>query len=123
MIPKLRFGARSRATRREPGEMNGLERKYAAHLDLRKAAGEIADWKFDSFKLRLPADKCWLIVDFVVMLADGTIEFHETKGFMEGDAWLKLKMAAAMFWWFRFVLVKAKPKKDGGGFSFKELGE
>lgn len=103
--------------------MNGLERKYAEHLDTRKAAGEIADWKFDAIKLRLPADKCYLTVDFVVMLPDGTLEFHETKGFMEGDAWLKLKIAAEEYFWFRFVLVKVRPKKDGGGFAFRGVGE
>jgi hypothetical protein len=120
---RIKLKARAGRVRRTPGEMNGLERRYADYLDLLKAAGQIADWKFDSYKLRLPADQCWIVVDFCVMLTDGTIEFHETKGFMEGDAWLKLKMAAQEHWWFRFVLVKAIPKRDGGGFSTKVIGE
>ena len=118
----MRIKAKATRVRREPGEMNGLERKYAAHLEVRKLAGEIADWKFDSWKVRLLDDKCWLVVDFMVMLADGTIQFHECKGFMEGDAWLKLKMAAEFYWMFDFFLVKAKKKAEGGGWEIKKIG-
>jgi hypothetical protein len=100
--------------------MNGLERRYAEYLEARKRLGEIADWRFDRIKIRI-AHLCYITVDFAVMLPDGVIEFHETKGFMEGDALVKLKAVAEEFWWFRFVLVKALPKRDGGGFSFKEI--
>jgi hypothetical protein len=100
--------------------MNGLEQKYSVYLEERKAAGEIADWMFDSVKLRL-GPKCYITVDFAVILPDGVIEFHETKGFMEGDALIKLKWVAEKFWWFRFIVVKAKAKRDGGGFSFREF--
>lgn len=101
--------------------MNGLERKYAEHLEHLKDIGEVADWKFDRIKLRI-AKLCYITVDFAVVMADGTLEFHETKGFMEGDALIKLKAVAEEFWWFRFVLVKAIPKKAGGGFEAKEIG-
>ena len=116
-----RFSARAGRTRRNPGEMNKLETEYAAHLELLKRAGEIADYKFERFKLRL-AKLCYITVDFAVMLPDGVIEFHETKGFMEDDAAVKLKVVAEEFWWFRFKLVKKVAKKDGGGFKITVIG-
>lgn len=111
---------RGRSVRRQPGAMNGMESRYAEHLEIRRLAGEVADWKFDRIKLRI-APKCYITVDFAVMLADGTVEFHETKGFMEDDAIVKLKVVAEDFWWFRFVIVKERPKREGGGFSFRDL--
>ncbi len=119
----IKLKAKSTRVKREPGEMNGLEKKYSEHLDARKAAGVIADWKFDCWKVRLLDDKCWLVVDFMVMLSDGTIQFHECKGFMEGDAWLKLKMAAEFYWMFDFFLVKSRKKADGGGWTITKIGD
>jgi hypothetical protein len=55
------------------------------------------------------------------MLADGTIEFHECKGFMEDDAAVKLKVAADQHWWWNFVLVTARKKRDGGGFEITKM--
>ena len=121
MPGRIHLKARAGRTRRKPGEMNGLERSFAAHLELRKASGEIADWRFEEIKLRL-AKLCYITVDFAVMLHDGSVEFFETKGFLRDDANVKLKVVAEHFWWFRFYLVKAKPKRDGGGFSITEIG-
>ena len=118
----LRIKARSGRTHKPQGEMNGLERRYAEHLQCRKLAGEIADFWFAKIKLKL-AKICYLTVDFAVLMADGTIEFHECKGFLEDDAAVKVKVAAQEFWWFKFVLVKARAKKHGGGFEIAELGE
>jgi len=118
----LRFKGRGGRSRRDPGKMNQLETKYAAHLEALKLAGEIADYRFEKFKMQL-AKRTWINIDFAVMLADGTIEFHETKGFMEDDANVKLKVVAEDMWWFRFRLVRAKSKKDGGGWSITEIGE
>lgn len=97
--------------------MNKLEAAYAAQLEARKLAGEVIDYQFERVKLKL-ADRCFITVDFAVMLADGTIEFHETKGFIEDDAAVKLKVVAEQFWWFRFRLVK---KAKGGGFVITEI--
>ena len=36
----MRFKGRGGRSRREPGVMNKLEQSYAAHLELRKLAGE-----------------------------------------------------------------------------------
>jgi hypothetical protein len=84
--------------------MNRLEARYADHLRLREAAGEVVWWRFGTLKLRL-APACFYDTDFVVQLADGTVEVHETKGFMRDDAAVKLKTAAALYP-FVFRLVK-----------------
>lgn len=97
--------ARGRRVSKPTGEMNKLEQSYGAYLDMRKARGEIAWWRFGPAKLKL-ADKCWYHPDFFVMLNDGTIEIHETKGHMESDAASKLRMVADVWWMFRLVLVR-----------------
>lgn len=116
----LKIRGRGRQTRRAPGEMNRLEAKYAEHLELRKQAGEIADYRFDAFKLRL-ADKCFYTPDFFVMLPDGVIEVVEVKGHWEDDARVKIKVAAETFWWFTFIAVTAVSKKHGGGWNREEF--
>lgn len=93
------------------GGMNKTEAAYAAHLELRKLAGEVAWYGFEAVKLRL-ADRTFYTPDFMVMLSDGLIEFHETKatwstgkaGFKD-DARVKVKVAAKQFPMFRFVVV------------------
>lgn len=101
------------------GQMNKLEGMYSAHLSQRLFDGEIQWFKFEGIKLRL-ADNTFLTVDFFVMNADGELEAHECKGFMQDDANVKLKVAAELYP-FRFYVVRAKPKKDGGGFSITEV--
>lgn len=113
--------ARGRTVRRQPGTMNKLEAAYAVHLDTLKAAGEVADWKFESIKLRL-ADRTWYTPDFCVMEPDGSLRFDETKGFLRDDAAVKLKVAAEQYPWFRFRLVKQRARKQGGGWDIKEIG-
>lgn len=95
-------------------DMNKTEEAYSRVLELRKAAGEIEDWKFHALKLRL-AKATFYDTDFMVILKTGEIEIHEVKGRMEDDAAVKFKTAQAMFP-FRFVIVK----KDGTGWSIKE---
>lgn len=64
------------------------------------------------------AYKTFYTPDFAVMTANGTMEMHEVKGFWQDDARVKIKVAAESYP-FRFVAVKAKSKKDGGGWSFE----
>lgn len=83
--------------------MNGTEERYAALLDARMAAGEIVWWKYEAISFRLAEYKCHYHPDFMLMLPDGTIEIHETKGgFTREDAQIKLKVAASMFPFFVF---------------------
>lgn len=101
------------------GEMNKTEAAYDDRLKLMAHAGEIQWHKFEGVKLRL-ADNTFYSPDFAVMLADGTMEMHEVKGFWQDDARAKIKIAAALFP-FRFIAVKVKPKKDGGGWAIEEF--
>ena len=105
--------------RKRAGEMNRLEAAYALELDRQLKAGEILMWKFESIKLRL-ADRTWYNPDFLVMTPDGELQLHETKGFMEDDANVKLKVTAETFP-LRLLLVRARAKKDGGGFIITEV--
>jgi hypothetical protein len=105
----------ARGRRRIPGEMNKLEADYAAHLELRRAAGEILWYRYEALKLRL-AQKTFLTPDFAVMLANGELEVHECKGYMQDDAAVKLKVAAEAYP-FRFILVRRPRVKDPWHFT------
>lgn len=95
--------------RRDPDAMNSLEKKYGEKLEVQKRVGEIEDYFFQPVKLRL-ADNTTYTPDFMV-ITKSRIEFHETKGFMRDDASVKIKVAASIFWFFAFKLVKL----EGGG--------
>lgn len=105
----MNWARRGRGVRRTPGQMNGLERQYAQHLERLKLGGAVAWWAFDALKLRL-AEKTFYTPDFLVMLSDDTLEVHEVKGsskgkpFVEDDAAVKIKVAADKFP-FRFRMV------------------
>lgn len=127
--PKPSFGYRKfkqrggRGKRRAPGEMNGTERKYAERLETLRLRGEIEWYAFEAVTFKLAPDTRYT-ADFVVMLPDLTIEFHEVKGstkdkktgkrvpFIEGDAKLKIKIAAELMP-FRFSLVWPIPEGWG----------
>lgn len=93
------------------GTMNNLEKDYSEFLLLRQRAGEITEFKFEGIKLRL-APKTFYTPDFVVVTEE-SIELHEVKGFWEDDARVKIKVAAEMFWWFRFRAVQRPSKTKG----------
>lgn len=114
-----RFAGRARGRRREPGTMNKTEAAYAASLELRRIAGEILWYEFEAIKFRLAANTFYT-PDFIIMLADGTLEAHEVKGHWEDDARVKIKVAADKFP-LRFVALKVVPKKDGGGWKEEEF--
>jgi len=95
----------NRAVGYEADRMNKLEAKYAAHLELLRQAGKIVFWRFESVKFRL-ANLTWFTPDFYIMRPDGSIEIHETKGFMEDDANVKIKAVAEQFPELLFVLVR-----------------
>jgi hypothetical protein len=105
--------------RRKPGVMNGLEARYAQHLEGLKVLGQVEWYEFDSWTFKL-ADDCRYTPDFAVMLVTGMIELHEVKGHWEDDARVKIKVAASKFP-FKFVGVTRKRKKDGGGWQFEEF--
>jgi hypothetical protein len=91
--------------RHEPGKMNKRELQHAEDLKIMTKAGELLWWAFEPMRLRL-ADRTTYTPDFLVMKADGSLEFQEVKGFMEDDAAVKFKVASEMYWMFSFVIVK-----------------
>jgi hypothetical protein len=105
--------------RLKAGTMNKTEQAYAAYLDVRMLAGEVLWYRFEGLKLRL-ADSTFYTPDFAVMIANGQLEVHEVKGFWMDDARIKIKVAAEQYP-FRFLAVKARAKKDGGGWLFEEF--
>lgn len=105
--------------RLKTGQMNRTEQAYAEFLSRLQAAGGILWHKFEGVKLRL-ADNTFYTPDFVLMQPDGRIECHEVKGFWQDDARVKIKVAAHMYP-FKFVAVRPRPKKDGGGWQVEEF--
>lgn len=101
--------------RLKTGQMNKTEQAYDAHLEALQHAGQVRWRKFEGLKLRL-ADNTFYTPDFAVMAADGVIECHEVKGFWQDDARAKIKVAADLYP-FRFIAVKARTKKSGGGWE------
>ncbi len=119
----MRFGrfAKGWGARKTPGTMNRLEQAWESMLSARLHAGEIAWFKYEAVTFKLAPDLRYT-PDFLVMLPDGTLECHETKGFFAEHNKVKVKAAAAMFP-FRFVLIQQKAKKDGGGWLVKTIGD
>jgi hypothetical protein len=105
--------------RLKTGALNKTEAAYAAALELRRIAGDVAWYKFEGVKLRL-ADNTFYTPDFAVMLANGQLEMHEVKGFWQDDARAKIKIAADLYP-FKFVAVKAEAQKRGGGWIVEEF--
>lgn len=105
--------------RLKTGEMNKTEAAYAERLCGQQAAGQIQWHRFEGLKLRL-ADNTFYTADFAVMAADGVMECHEVKGHWQDDARAKIKIAAAMYP-FRFIAVKVRRKRDGGGWEVEEF--
>lgn len=116
--PRVRV--RARAVQKPPGQMNGLESRYAQHLELRLRAGEIASWRYEAIRLKL-GEGAWFCPDFQVQKPDGTLEFHETKGHMREAANVRLKVAAHLYPEFRFLLVRQSGTKQSPIWSSVEV--
>lgn len=102
--------SKPKATIRDDG-MNRLEAAWADELKEQVRRGDIQFWKFSPGGLRL-ADKTFYHPDFLVVEADGTVRYDETKGFMRDDANMKLKVAAAQFpFVFRLIQKQGKSWK------------
>jgi len=85
--------------------MNRWEREYAAVLDALVAAGEAVSWRYEALKFRL-ADGVWYTPDFVVLMADGSLQVVEVKGFLRDDARVKFKVAAGQFPEYEWAMLR-----------------
>lgn len=93
------------AVKRDPSVMTGPERDYAAHLEAKLVAREIQGYVFKPCRWILQ-ERSTYEPDYMVVLANGEIEFHEVKppsGYWTEDSRCKVKAAAGRFPWFRFV--------------------
>jgi hypothetical protein len=99
--------------------MNKAEASWAQQLELMRRAGDIEWYAYEPVNLRL-APNTYYNPDFLVLCSDGTLEIHEVKGFWQDAARIKVKVAASTFP-FRFKIIKALTKKEGGGFSTTEV--
>ena len=85
-----------------------LEAGYAMELDWMLKAKVIKSWEAQ-YKLDLRINDIHIAnyyVDFKVILPDGKIQYHETKGFSTSTWKLKWKMAMAIYGKDKFVLIK-----------------
>ena len=101
--------------------MNSLEQRWADHLDVLRAAGEIAEWRYEPLKLKL-AGSTFYTPDFIVLHKDQHLSIDEVKGFWRDDARVKLKVAAEMFPWWEFRAITQRTKKAGGGWAIEQFG-
>lgn len=126
MKPRFRSPRETKYGRRhKPGEMNATEAKYAELLHARQLAGEVIKWEFEGITFKLAHDVRYT-PDFSVWLADGSMEFIDTKGSthraaVDPKSLVKAKVAAEKFCQFVFAFEMLRPKKDGGGFQRKEF--
>lgn len=119
-----------RFKRHKPGQMNKTEEAWAVELEKRRLSGEVLAWWFEGLRFRL-ADNTGITPDFLVLImVDGEpmAEMHEVKALWKNgqsatdDSLAKLKIAAEQYWPFGFLMVygRQKPKKEGGGWEWKE---
>jgi hypothetical protein len=103
------FGKRRTMAKARPvkGVMNRTEQAYANELESRRLSGDVASWMYEPAGLRLAANTTYN-PDFLVVLQDGTTEWHEVKGFWRDDARVKIKVAATRFPFWRFIAVTKK---------------
>lgn len=88
--------------------LNQTERAFAADLERRRRAGEIADYKAQSMTFLL-APGCRYTPDFFIVENDGTITLVDVKGrHTWEDAVIKFKCAAQTFPWFRWQMIERR---------------
>ena len=114
--PISSLAKRAHGVKRSGQYASKLEARFAAHLDMRRAAGEVLWWQYEGITLRLGYRTSYT-PDFIVQETSGEIVLYECKGFMRDDAAVKLKVAASLFP-FRIVLVR----QSKTGFLCEEVG-
>lgn len=93
-----------------PKYRSKLEARYAGHLEALQHTGEIREFRHESITLTL-ANRCRFTPDFHVLLPDGRHEFREVKGWAREDAIIKIRVAARLYRWARFILI-TRPKGE-----------
>lgn len=111
-----------RGIRPDNSVMNKTEAAYAEHLEARRLAGEIHSWKFHAMTLTIAQPHSAKVArwtpDFAVWTADMVLEFHDTKGFVEDHAKVRIKCASEQYPHPIFT-AKQRAKKRGGGWEIE----
>jgi len=93
-----------------PPGRNKWEQRYHQELELLRDVGEILWYAYEPMSLKI-ATGARYTPDFIVMLADRTLELHEVKGMWREAAKVRIKVAARTYQIFRFVAVTGGPGK------------
>jgi len=93
-----------------------LERNWAAYLQFLKESDLIYDWRYEQTRFEFHDEtigaKVWL-VDFDILNTDWTLEYHETKGWLQGKDVTKFKRVAKYRPEVKITLIMSgKAKKD-----------
>lgn len=96
-------------TRHKAGEPNKDEQRFFEELKLQQQAGLILGFYFEKVKLRL-AEKTFYTPDFLIVRPDH-LEVVEVKGFLEDDAAVKFKVAADLYPWIKWRMIRWKNKQ------------
>lgn len=69
------------------------ERRYAEHLEMLRQAGAITSWEHEPRRFEFPLRRGTnsYLPDFRVVFADGRVEWHEVKGWMDGRSRVALE--------------------------------
>lgn len=101
-------GTRARANTKSGDKLNKTEQRYIDEvLWPRHLAGEVKWFSAECVSRRISTTgkRCWYRPDFEVMLADGSIEYHEIKGGrVEDDARVKFLAAMRVYPMFRWEM-------------------
>lgn len=90
----------------DQARLNKTEREYWEHLKQSQLLDECIVWiGVQNITLKL-ADDCRYTPDFWTVEVGGQIVAREVKGFWRDDAKVKIKVAARLFPWIKFVVVK-----------------
>lgn len=101
--------------------MNRLERDWAQELDLRRLAGDVQAWSYEGIRLSL-GPGAWYTPDFLVVRGDGFLECHETKGYWREAARVRIKVAAGLFPYLRFLAIQRAPEGSAERWAIEEIG-
>lgn len=90
------------------------EANYALYLDFLIKQKEIIEWEFepDTFWFEIKRGVRSYKPDFKVQLPDGSIQYHEVKGWMDSKSKTKLKRMAKYYPEINIILIDAPVYKD-----------
>jgi len=101
-----------------------LEASYAVRLDILVRAGEIQEWRHHAMRFKVGSNgektkTSFYSPDFTLIMNDGTIEHHETKGRKMSAAMVRIRAAAELYPWFGWVVVE---REGRDGFKYERFG-